>query len=318
MYAALVTILGIMILTVVVIIASHVQSMKVEGLKYNSEQEVIRWIKKDEASVNSLYLFWKYNMQKPELLPYMESLEIKFKVPWAVSVEVREKKIVGFIKKNGEHYFFDKEGFVVLVSDTPVDGVPKIDGMKVEGAGLYKKLKTADEDVFEHILEVTQLLKQEELQPDRVLSDGKNVTLHFGEITVELGSSGYSHKIVQLPVVLEKLSGEAGVLRMKYYNKDSKYISFRKDNPDAEPEDGEDGEPEDDEDENSEDESLSDEDNIDKNDDDGEDWSDSSDEEDDTEDDEEESSTSLDYGDDIDSSVSGYEEDDDEDSGDWE
>ena len=106
--------------------------------------------------------------------------------------------------------------------------------MEVEEKKLYHQLKTADNKVFAHILDVTQLLKKEELKPDRILSDGKNVTLYFSAICVELGSEGYANKIVQLPAVLEKLEGQTGVLQMKYYNADSKFISFRRTDPEAE------------------------------------------------------------------------------------
>lgn len=324
-YVVLSIVLGIMILAMGMIILFHRQSIEVKGLEYNSEQEVVDWINKDEASINNLYMLWKYNVQKPELLPYLDSLKVKLKAPWAVTIEAREKKIVGCIEQSDGNYFFDQEGLVILVSETPVDGIPKIEGMQVEGAALYKKLKTADENVFEHILEVTQLLKKENLQPDKVFSDGKNVTLHFGTITVELGSSGYSHKIVQLPMVLEKLAGETGVLRMKYYNKNSKYISFRKVDPDAEPEEGDEADQTDEDDidgtnqadegdEDSEDTESWDENSDGENsEDDGEDWDDSS-----YTDDEEESSSSLDYGDNIDSSEDVYENDSDEDNEDWE
>ena len=104
----------------------------------------------------------------------------------------------------------------------------------MEEKKLYHQLKTADNKVFAHILDVTQLLKKEELKPDRILSDGKNVTLYFGAICVELGSGGYANKVVQLPAVLGKLEGQTGILQMKYYNADSKYISFRRTDPEAE------------------------------------------------------------------------------------
>ena len=212
---------------------SH-KEIEVGGLEYASDTEVIEWVKQDEMSANTLYLLWKYRMQKPELLPFIDEIKVTLKSPWSVKINVTEKKIVGYIAAEEGYYYFDKEGLVVFQNEVPLEAVPCIEGMEVEEKKLYHQLKTADNKVFAHILDVTQLLKKEELKPDRILSDGKNVTLYFSAICVELGSEGYANKIVQLPAVLEKLEGQTGVLQMKYYNADSKYISFRRTDPEAE------------------------------------------------------------------------------------
>ena len=221
-YAVLIILLGLLILGMSVVILFHTKEIEVGGLEYASDTEVIEWVKQDEMSANTLYLLWKYRMQKPELLPFIDE------------IKVTEKKIVGYIAAEEGYYYFDKEGLVVFQNEVPLEAVPCIEGMEVEEKKLYHQLKTADNKVFAHILDVTQLLKKEELKPDRILSDGKNVTLYFSAICVELGSEGYANKIVQLPAVLEKLEGQTGVLQMKYYNADSKYISFRRTDPEAE------------------------------------------------------------------------------------
>ena len=233
-YAVLIILLGLLILGMSVVILFHTKEIEVGGLEYASDTEVIEWVKQDEMSANTLYLLWKYRMQKPELLPFIDEVKVTLKSPWSVKINVTEKKIVGYIAAEEGYYYFDKEGLVVFQNEVPLEEVPCIEGMEVEEKKLYHQLKTADNKVFAHILDVTQLLKKEELKPDRILSDGKNVTLYFGAICVELGSGGYANKVVQLPAVLGKLEGQTGILQMKYYNADSKYISFRRTDPEAE------------------------------------------------------------------------------------
>lgn len=241
-YAVLIILLGVTILAMIAFIVFHTQSLEVKGLDYSSEQEVAEWIEKDKGAMNTLYLLWKYNTQNPEVLPFLDSVKVKLKAPWAVVIEAQEKKIAGHIESDDCYYYFDKEGLVVLVTAAPLEGIPRIEGMEFGEMALYEKLKTEDDSVFEHILEVTQFLKKEELKPDKILSDGKNITLYFGTICAELGSGGYAYKIAQLPPVLEKLEGESGVLKMSYYDESSKYISFRKGNPDEQEDSSEDGE----------------------------------------------------------------------------
>lgn len=203
-YAVLIILLGLLILGMSIVILFHTKEIEVGGLEYASDTEVIEWVKQDEMSANTLYLLWKYRMQKPELLPFIDEVKVTLKSPWSVKINVTEKKIVGYIAAEEGYYYFDKEGLVVFQNEVPLEEVPCIEGMEVEEKKLYHQLKTADNKVFAHILDVTQLLKKEELKPDRILSDGKNVTLYFGAICVELGSGGYANKVVQLPAVLGK------------------------------------------------------------------------------------------------------------------
>ena len=57
------------------------------------------------------------------------------------------------------------------------------------------------------------------------------MNLYFGDICAKLGRSNFGEKVMQLPMVLEKLQekGEtAGVLHLEHYTSDSKSISFEK------------------------------------------------------------------------------------------
>lgn len=235
-YAVIIILVGVLILTLAVLALFHTKRIAIEGTQYSSPDAVEEWMRGDKGAVNTLYLVGKYNLGNPDLMPFMESMKVSLKNPWTVKLTVTEKKLIGSIQTEEGYVCFDKDGLVVYISPAPVEGVPLIEGMEVKKASLYEILDVKDETVFQRILDATQMLKKCSLTADRILSDGKNVTLYFGGICAQLGSTELKNKILQLPAILEKLSGQEGTLKMEHYTTNSKYISFQKNVPPTEAE----------------------------------------------------------------------------------
>ncbi len=56
------------------------------------------------------------------------------------------------------------------------------------------------------------------------------MTLHFGQVRVALGNSGFlEEKVGRLHDLYGDLEGKSGVFHMENYTEDSKFISFEKD-----------------------------------------------------------------------------------------
>ena len=68
----------------------------------------------------------------------------------------------------GANFYFDKDGVVVESSSEISEGVPCISGLKFDALALYQKLNVTDDSVFERILDITQLVKKYEMEPDRI------------------------------------------------------------------------------------------------------------------------------------------------------
>ncbi|MGO5051924.1 cell division protein FtsQ/DivIB [Lachnospiraceae bacterium LCP25S3_G4] len=228
LYAAMVIILALAIIAVSFLLIFHVQKVEVIGNEYSSQDQIIKWVEKDKFSFNSLYVVLKHKFTEVKPLPYTETTEVSMKNPWTVSVRVYEKKMIGYILFQDKYVYFDKDGLVVKVASEQIEGIPMIEGLEVNEIVLYDKLPVEDKEIFKYILDVTQIVKKCELVPDRIVCSGKDVNLYFGGICVQLGHTNLSDRIVQVPPILAKLEGQAGILHLENFNESSEMISFQR------------------------------------------------------------------------------------------
>jgi cell division septal protein FtsQ len=109
-----------------------------------------------------------------------------------------------------------------------LEDVPLITGLGVTEAKEGEKLKVADDSVFDQILSLVKVLNKLDLQPDSVeLDDDLNMTLHFGQIRVVLGSDELlEEKMTRAAAILPQLGGMSGVLHLETYTGATQNIIF--------------------------------------------------------------------------------------------
>ena len=208
------------------------KKITVTGNQYVSEQEVIDWLLADEHSGNSLYLLWKYNQNDVQQLPAVEETKVGLKNLVEVQVQVKEKSFSGRIDYNEAFLYFDQEGIASLITGTEIEGVPYIEGMEInpEEVLLGSVLPVTDGQIFEELKTLMPLLEKQELSPDRISCAGADLTLHFGGIRVQIGSSQFADRLAQVPPILEKLAelyaDQTGVLHLENYDVSGSSIRF--------------------------------------------------------------------------------------------
>lgn len=124
-----------------------------------------------------------------------------------------------------------KDGIVVESSTETFEKVPEIIGLKFNSIVLDSKLEVGDDEVFRHILDLTQSFDKYNLDVSKVYFDSSdNVILYIDEVKVYLGKSDdYTDKLFELKQMKTKFAGLKGSLYMQDYTKDSSSIIFKKD-----------------------------------------------------------------------------------------
>ncbi len=208
------------------------RKIDVTGIQYSSSQDILDWVQSDKYSSNTLYIFWKYNQDDLEQLPAIEHTKVKLKSPWQVSIQVKEKKFSGRVDLNGEYLYFDENGVASLKTAEIIEGVPYIEGMEldIEKVKLGKTLPVTDKEVFERISSVAGLLQKSEQVPDKISCENNNLTLHFGNVRVQIGSADYADKLAQVTPIMGKIQelypGQPGVLHLENYTAADSSIRF--------------------------------------------------------------------------------------------
>ena len=130
-----------------------------------------------------------------------------------------------------KYMYFDKDGIIVETSDKKTAGIPQITGLEFEYVVLHESLPITNIDIFQSILDITQLLEKYEISAEKIYFDkNEQMTLYFENIRVRLGDiSNIDDKITRLKAILPELEGQKGILRMENYEEGMKNITFNRD-----------------------------------------------------------------------------------------
>ena len=205
-----------------------VSTVYVDGNIHYSNEEIMAMVMSGRLGDNSLWLALKYKDKGVEDVPFVEKMDVDILSPTSIRISVYEKALAGYVEYLGRYMYFDKDGIVVESSDIRTVGVPQVTGLDFQYVVLNEPLPVENEEIFQKILSVTQLLAKYELITDKIFFDSSyNLTLYFKDVKVLLGSSdAIDGKIMRLRYILPELEGKKGTLQMENYDENSKNIPF--------------------------------------------------------------------------------------------
>ena len=209
-----------------------VTNIYVTGNTHYTNDEIIDMVLQGRMSHNSMFLSMKYRDRSIEGVPFIEKMDVDIVSPDTIRINVYEKAVAGYIAYLGRYMYFDRDGIVVESSLEPSDTVPEVMGLSFNYCIMHERLPIENHQVFEEILDITQLLSKYQLNADRIFFDSEyNVYLYFDEIEVSLGTEKFiDEKIIQLQYILPELAGKKGILEMKDFDDDTKNITFEEKN----------------------------------------------------------------------------------------
>ena len=194
---------------------------------YSNEEMTSRIFGNDTPNTVLYTLFGN----KKKTIPFIQKYDVEIQWPRGMYITVYEKAVIGYIRYMGCNMYFDKDGIVVESSTETFEKVPEIIGLKFNSIVLDSKLEVGDDEVFRHILYLTQSFDKYNLDVSKVYFDSSdNVILYIDEVKVYLGKSDdYTDKLFELKQMETKFAGLKGSLYMQDYTKDSSSIIFKKD-----------------------------------------------------------------------------------------
>ena len=243
---ALVLLLLLAIAAFVVVKVFTVQNVEVEGNELYGSEQISSTVLNDEYSWNTLYVYLKYRFLDTETVPFIDTMEISIKDPHTLHIMVYEKGIIGYLfdPSSGKNVYFDKDGFVVELSNNIISGVPRIEGMQFEDIVLYEELPIRKDDLRE-LLTLTQTLKRNELTPDSIIyGETYSPVLVYKDVRIQVGDETLlTQKVARIVKIMPTIRDLSGVLHLETWTEEATNIIFEKDIvPEEEQETGEDQE----------------------------------------------------------------------------
>lgn len=212
--------LSLLILGIVLILSVNITTITITGNKKYSAEQIEELLFDGQWGKNSLYSYYQSQFKPHKQIPFIEDYEIVFQNPVSVEIIVYEKSVVGYVSYMSSYMYFDKDGIIVESANEALPGVPLITGLKFGQIVLYQKLPLEKEEIFQEILNLTQILTINHLQVDRI-QYGRygEITLYMKGIEVLLGSGGnLNGKVAELKDMLPQLEGVSGILHLEDYD----------------------------------------------------------------------------------------------------
>lgn len=208
-----------------------VKTVIVDGNVHYSDEEIQEMVLGGKLGKNSLYLTLKYRDKQIEDVPFIESMDVDIVSNDTVKITVYEKTMAGYVEYMDKYFYFDNDGTVVESSDIRTLGIPQIKGLEFDHIVLLEKLPVEDENIFNHILDISQLMDKYGISAQQIYFDRDyQITLYFGDAKIKLGGTEYiDEKIMKLKMILPNIEGKKGVLRMENYTPDSSGVTFELD-----------------------------------------------------------------------------------------
>ena len=93
---------------------------------------------------------------------------------------------------------------------------------------IYRSLNVEDPKIFDTILDITQLLKKYELDPDEIrFGNTRELYLQLGDVRISMGAGEHlEEKIARIKQLEPDLQGRSGTLHMESYTDESRHISL--------------------------------------------------------------------------------------------
>ena len=119
--------------------------------------------------------------------------------------------------------FFDRDGVIVESSSRVIEGIPRVSGLTLDHVILYQELPVERQDVFEEVLNLTQLFERNEIPVEEIYFDKNyNAQIQIGDITVRLGENeNMDLKIAELKNILPEIEGLSGTLYLEDYQENA-------------------------------------------------------------------------------------------------
>lgn len=217
-------VLAPLLLAVAVACFAYALNMKttnivVEGNDIYTEDEVAKLVFPEENDTYLWKVWMKYSILKQQnSIPFVQKYSVDILGFDTVKITVYEKQIIGCFAYMSNYMYFDRDGIIVDSLGSLQEGIPLVEGFTFDQIVMHEQLPVENTDIFNEILNLTQLLSKSTVSVAKVSFDtDMNITLYLGEpedqVKVYMGDSdSMADKLALLEGMVGELEGKCGTL----------------------------------------------------------------------------------------------------------
>ena len=195
----------------------YITDIEIEGNNKNSVDTYISLTKIDLNTTNIFAISKKSIIRNIKENSYVDSVEIKRKLPTTLLIKIKEREVAYQTKYNDNYIYLDKQGYVLEINEDR-DNTTKLVGLESISEEIREgdRLKNEDLIKLDIILKIINYCKYNSIEnviTSIDISDKSNIILNVdnGQKTVYLGdASNLSERMLWLKTILEKESKNKG------------------------------------------------------------------------------------------------------------
>ena len=219
---------ALLIFVLVFFLGFRVTSVQVEGNSFYTDDQIKNMVINVPLAKNSILAGFINTEKSTKDASMIDSIRISRINRNTLLLQVEEKQMIGYIEFQGQCVNFDRQGIIQIITDAPLENVPKIEGIDVKEAVQGERLSGISRTKLYTILSVGKMLEKMENKPDRLgFNELNQLVMYYGDIEVRLGDDeNMDEKINRLVGILPELEGMSGILHLENTTEDSESVVF--------------------------------------------------------------------------------------------
>ena len=175
---------------------------------------------------NSFTLWFRDLIGQEKEIDLFEDYDVSFESINKVKIEAHEKQFKGYIKNDNQFYCFDEDGKLLKIANEKIKNKPKVIGLKITNANLYKKIGVTNKKQFDAVIQVADGVDDYDFVVKKIIVNKDcEVSIVIKKVQVDLGTTtNLKKKLSDLNNMSKNLKKLNGTLDMRFVNNEGKYI----------------------------------------------------------------------------------------------
>lgn len=187
----------------------YITKTEITGIESLTEQQILSELDLTDQKTNLLAFNRIKALNTLKNNPYVDSANIKKKLPNILQINITERKIRGYIPYMSKFLYIDSEGRVIDVQSAYVKQLPIVVGLSFRNFTIGEILPVENSSSFNAVVELSRLMTDYNMLEDVIrvdVSDPDDIHLYINNIDVLFGDfSDSTWKINALNEIIKEI-----------------------------------------------------------------------------------------------------------------
>ena len=207
------------------------KSVAAEGASHYTAEQLCAMIGLNEGD-NILFFGKGKAAQVLEQDPYIADAKLSMRVPDTIIIEVKERKVRGYVPYMGSYLYIDETGRVLDVQEAAREALPVVKGLAFGSFTLGEIIPVENPEALDVVLQISQMMEKYELLDLVVeidVSNPENIYAYVNQVQIILGNmENGDTKIRYMAEVMKTIPEEdRGTLDLSELDKPNGTVVFR-------------------------------------------------------------------------------------------